>query len=280
MNRCGTKSLLVVSLAFVLAASTAAQTYWMHPGRDKNVTLQMFKPKFDHENNLGTLTSVWFLSGRFEASDRVDIFVDLPVSNLDWDEDLYSSHEDQSLIGNPYVGIEARASARHTPLSVIGRFGIRPPLASDDKWGAVELGYIICFDRLEAFFPDYWSLTFGLGSSRALEGESGIRHSANVDGVVIVPTEEHWDTELFLNYNFEMWFQAPKFKFGAGFAGRWQATAEDVDFGEASVHQLGFTGVLDLGSFDPGFHVRVPIDDTLSDIVDYVYGLSFSIDLP
>jgi len=277
MDRCGTKLLLVAILAVSLAGSISAQTYWMHPGAGKNVTLQIFKPKFDHGDGIGTLTSSWFFSGRFEASERVDIFVDIPVSNLDLDASVWSNVGSETLIGNPYLGIEARPSARHAPLSVIGRVGFRPPLASDEKWSAVEIGYITCFDRLEAFIPNYWSITFGLGHSHA--SENGVRYATNIDGVVMLPTEDGPDTEMFLNYNFEIWFQAPKFRFGAGFAGRWQATAEDTDFSEASVHQMGLAGVFDLGSFDPGFHVRIPIDDDFNEILDYVYGVSFSFDV-
>ncbi len=79
---------LFVVTVFLMGSSVAAQTYWMWPGNENSISLEVLKPDFSRGvDGFQTLTTVWFLSGRFEATDRLSIFVDLPLSNDDWSSD-------------------------------------------------------------------------------------------------------------------------------------------------------------------------------------------------
>lgn len=277
MGRTIVKGIAASALVLTLAGTSAAQTHWLHPGEGNNVTLQAFKPKFSGEMGLSTLTSVLFLSSETKIGETIDLVVDVPLVNVDYDESFPYAGDNETLIGNPYIGLEARLNERDAATTTIGRVGVRPPLAPDDKWEASFIGFLTCPYRLEALVPDLWSFTFGGGFG--IEQDSGFRLKSNVDAVILVPTRDGADTEIYLNYNLTAWLRASDLKFGAGVGGRWHASGGDPDFGESSLHQLGFAGVVDLGVVQPGLHLRVPLDDDLSDWIDYVYGFSLSFEV-
>ena len=66
-------------------------------------------------------------------------------------------------------------------------------------------------------------------------------------------------------------------RFGAGFTGRLLASESDLDFGERSVHHLGATLAAKFRGVEPGLHFRLPIDEDLSDITNYVFGLNVTV---
>lgn len=265
---------LVLLAAFFWGSAASAQTYWMYPGETNTISLEVHKPKFDRAEGFGTLTTIWFLSGRFRAGDKLSVCLDMPVSNVDIDKTVHPTHDDETLFGNPYFGIEGRLSELDAPHIITARLGLRPPLASDEKMGAADIGFFTAYDRFEALIPDWWTVQGGFGYSRTLEG--GIKYSVNIDGNLILPTEDGPDNELLLNYNLAFLFPVEKVSFGAGFNGRWLVTESDLDFGQATIHQLGFVGKYDFGQFSPGLHLRIPIDEDLSDIIDYMYGFNLT----
>ncbi len=267
-----------VLLAVVLIGGTAtAQYHWLYPGSEKSVSLQMLKPKISDRDGFGTLNTVWFLSGKFPASNRVSVVVEFPISNLVYDQVGARSSRDETGIGHPYLGVEARLTGGESPHVFSGRIGFRPPLGSDEKPGAAEIGMVTDYLRLEAFYPDHWSATTGFGYSHTME--AGFKYSANIDAVYWTPSEGDMDSELFLDYNLTFLQILERFRFGGGVAGRWVATSEDGDFGDESIHQVGFTGTYDFGSFRPGLQLRLPLDEPISELLDYMYGFTLTVNL-
>jgi len=266
--------LAIVILAVMLLSPLAtAQNYWLYPGEEKSISLEIYKPKYAYAENVGFFNSVWFISGHFKAGERLSVFVEIPVSFFDIDEDK-SYYEDETLLGNPYIGFVSKSPMTSQSQLFVSRVGARLPIASDEKMNASVNGWATNFNRFEAFFPDILTLTAGLGFE--IEAQSGIEYLINFDGAIMIPTEGEGDSELFLDYNFAIWFPLEQINFGAGFAGRLLATESDLDFGERTFHQFGFTGNYKTGNFKPGIHFRVPLDDDLTEIVDYVYGINLT----
>ena len=260
---------VVVLTVMMLSPLATAQNYWLHPGEEKSLSLEIYKPKYAEDENVGFFNSVWFISGHFKAGDKISVFVEIPVSFFDINEDK-SYYEDETLLGNPYIGFVSKSPMTNQSQLFVGRVGVRLPIASDEKRNASVNGQATTFNRFEAFFPDIFTLTAGLGFE--IEAQSGIEYLINFDGAMMIPTEGEGDSELFLDYNFAIWFPFEKINFGAGFAGRLLVTESDLDLGERTFHQFGFTGNYKTGQFKPGIHFRMPLDDDLTEIIDYVYG--------
>ena len=64
-----------------------------------------------------------------------------------------------------------------------------------------------------------------------------------------------------------------------GITGRWYLTAPSGGAGENTFHQIGITAGPRVGRFNPAFHIRVPMDEDLSDFIDYVWGVSVNVDV-
>jgi hypothetical protein len=265
-----------------LAGSAAAQDYWMYPGQTNSLSLQVFKSDFaerlwweDEGVDYGLLTSCWVMSARVRAADNVRVFVSLPLSNVVWELDDESGG--LTLIGNPYFGLEIGAEDPEKVARPVGRIGIRPPVASDEKGAASFLAEQTLFNSFEGYFPKIWTLQLGMGTDLVSHG--GITGSINVDVATMIPSEGDADSEIFGNYNLALMYGSDGFTGGFGLAGRIWMTEGDMDFGERTTHQLGFTGGYRIGSFQPGAHFRVPLDEDLRDYVDFIYGVSLTFNM-
>ncbi len=261
----------VILMLMLLPVSAFAQNYWMSPGEDNSVSLEFHKVKFAGDLELGFRNSVVFLSGNFGSSEKFRILVEVPVSIYDPKPSPFD--ESETLLGNPFIGFEYRKPSDDGSKSLIGRLGIRPPLASDEKFDATVMGLITTFNRFEAFIPDLFTVSAGGGYHQI--SENGTKSAFDFDASLMIPTE-NGDAELFVNYNLALWVPSGDLNFGIGFAGRLIATEGDLDFGERTVHQLGLSGNYNSGSFKPGIHFRIPLDDDIADIVDLTYGVDFT----
>lgn len=69
-------------------------------------------------------------------------------------------------------------------------------------------------------------------------------------------------------------------RIGGGLTGRLWATAEEGNLWEITVHQFGFAANFGSGRFQPGLHLRVPLDDDWEwTPMKYVYGINFTVKL-
>ena len=175
--------------------------------------------------------------------------------------------EPETIIGNPYVGLEFRKPGS----SVFTEIGGRIPVTPDDKFSASSIGGSADFDRLEAFASDLLAITGKINY-----------HNKNASNLVIrlrggptvwIPTDEG-DTELLLDYSAQVGYEGQQVSVIGGLTGRLIVTEEDLDFGERTFHHLGASASLNLGTVSPGIHFRIPIDEDLSDSIDSVLGLN------
>ncbi len=252
-----------------------AQNHWMCPGGEKSISLEIFKPRFASAKGYELPNTVWILSERMLTTDNnASIVIDLPIVQMDIDNDMHPSDEDQILIGNPYFGLEWPLPLDDASKSLCVGVGWRIPLASDEKWDATSMGLVTMPNRFEAFIPDLMTLSLRLGFLQTLE--SGLNYTVNIAAAWMIQTEVGGDSELFADYNAYIWLPAKKVKLGCGLAGRIWVTQEHGSIGERTTHQLGFAGNYDFGIFTPGLHLRIPLDSDLTEELDYVYGFSLA----
>jgi hypothetical protein len=210
------------------------------------------------------------LSARIRASDNVAVFVSLPISNvvMNYEDESYGL----SLIGNPYLGLEIGQNDTSKAARPV-RIGFRLPIASDEKYRATEIG-AQTFNSLEGFAPDLLTLQLGMGSDYVSRG--GVTTSFNLDVATLIPVGVGGDIEVLGYYNLSVMLRNSGFSGGFGFAGRIWISGCDMDFGERTAHQLGFTVGYQIGAFRPGAHFRVRLDEYPRDYIDNVYGISLT----
>jgi len=86
-------------------------------------------------------------------------------------------------------------------------------------------------------------------------------------------------TELFIGYSAQVGYESEAVSVLGGFTGRANLTESNSDFGDRSAHQIGFNTSVGLGKIKPGVHFRLPLDKSLKDALDFVFGLNLGVQL-
>ena len=98
---------------------------------------------------------------------------------------------------------------------------------------------------------------------------------------LFVPTEGGGDPELLADYSLQLGYEGERFGFLGGLTGRtWLTTGGYGTFAERTTDQLAVAASVQLGNVRPGVHFRVPLDDGLSEIVNFVVGINVGYRLP
>lgn len=283
--------LLLLMSVSVLSAD--AQSLWTRPYKGNQIALEVLKPSLETgaAEERSPLTSTTFVSGTFLLSERAAIVLDLPVAHYNStiqapdDEGLTGATAvqppsvdlppgpatvRQTELGNPYVGLALGPAT----VPFLLEAGVRVPLAaSHDVAGA--LGQLADYDRSEAFAANQFSaqmlLNYRLGITRKLS----VRLRGG--GLTTVDTQEK-DNHLFGRYSAQAWYEGDRLILGTGFTGRALLTKGGT-VSHRSVHHLGGTFMAHFESVQPGLLLRVPLDSTLSDTVNLIWGVTLSVSL-
>lgn len=269
--------LIVLGLLATLVGATKAraQGSWVRTGEGaRSFALEVQKPSFEADE-FTFLTTVLVLSGEFPVSDGISAELELPFAHAGFDAPFASSSSSRTF-GNPYVG----AAFYRDDGSGSLRVGVRLPLArefGDDDF-ATGVGVLSDQDRMERFPPDVLSL-LGLGEHRSTL-ETGLTWALHGGGSVMTPTSGRGETEGYLLYGagIEAPFQAVRL--GAGLTGRMIVTESELGLGERTIHQVSFSGRLDRGRVRPAVQYRLPVDDDLGQVLDWVLSLGVEIRAP
>lgn len=268
-------SLAAMSFATLVPASLSAQSIWLDRSADKTVGLEVLIPNFKDEDGVSGWAA--FLSLRAPLSNQLHFVGEMPFAHGSFESrSIFIDSGSQNSIGNPYFGIEI--GRQGSP--VFGEIGARVPLASEDKFGATLVGLVTDFDRLEAFAPKMLPLTAMLNYHHKEASGFAIRLRGGPSFLINTDKDEFEDgSELFIGYSAQAGYESEQVSILGGVTGRANMTEENADFGERSVHQLGFNASVGLGNVRPGIHFRLPLDDDLKDSMDFVMGFNLGIQL-
>jgi len=260
---------LALFAVFTAASSASAQSVWTDQSSEGGVSLEFVKPQFAGENKPDFLTSVAYLSSRFAIGPKVLAEVELPVSRFSYSSDNWDASE--TAIGNPYLGVRIPGNGVDT------RIGIRLPVASSDDGSALGIGFVGDYDRFEAYLPDV--LTVSSSVMGLLKPSDQFTLKLGGGPVVSVLTKDTGgdQAEVFAQYALLAEVKTSPVIVQGGFTGRAIVTESDLSFAERSVHQFGLGVTRSSGTFRPGAHLRVPIDDDLGDAIDFVVGVHFTV---
>ncbi len=266
----------LVLLAVICTAgpdlTARAQATWLLPRNLNALTLEVLKPVFGGDmTNVRFASSAWVVEGRYavDAARRTYVTIDLPVAHFGVED-----AESNTAIGNPYIGITN--FAREAP--IVYDLGLRLPVASENGGGFT--GLFADFDRFEAYAENTFSMR---GTMSYFPSRSGDWVLLTRLGTSVLyntsPPQGDAKADLYANYALFTWYISARVQAGLGFSGRFLIT-DPGSISERTVHQLGASFQADLSSVIPGLHVRLPLDDDLTEIIDVVVGLSVVVPLP
>jgi len=262
-------AILVTCAVTCLQSGLSAQSLWTDQTSDRAIFVEFLKPEFEGADDTDFLTSDIFLSGRFPITSVVAAEAEVPFSRYGIDNGAVE--RSQSAVGNPYLGARIQSSALTT------RVGVRFPVASSDDGTALTSGRLADYDRFEAFLPDVFSVNASFAGPTQLS-ESFV---LNIGGgpLLLLFTEDTGgdESEIYAQYFLMPQYNGQYVTVKAGVTGRALMTESDLDFGERSTHQLGMAAALNHGTVRPGLHLRVPLDEGLSEDVDYILGVNATV---
>ena len=271
-------------MACTMAVTVHAQSIWLPPSNGNQVSLEIVK--VDYNDNVAdvTFTSlVWYFSGRITPIPALTLVGELPVSRMDENEwPFYSYDPDpQTAFGNPYLGGEYRSVGG----SVITEFGLRLPVAPDDKGDAELQGVWSDADRWEAWLPNLVSMRLRIGMDATTPTPSmQLVTRFRVGPTLWIPTEGDNDVELFADAVAGLWFQPRNAMFGLTLSSRTLLTEQGPNFWHRSEFQLGLDANATFGRLRPGVHFHVPLGDeglwATGTATNFTYGLNLTVLFP
>jgi len=260
--------LLLAACLALVAVPASAQSVWLDREHRPSVLGEVLFPTFEG-GDTEFPTWAWFIAGKLPVGSGTSLVLELPYAHGDVGGGEGSS---AGSIGNPYVGFDYQPK----PSGLVLEAGLRLPLESDEEFLPFIVGTASDVARWEAFWPNLVPVRIGIhyhhGPSRTT---TPIAWDLRVVPTAWIPTEEG-DTEFFFGYGGTIRYEGAEARIGAGLDGRWLATSDNADFGEASYHQLDLAADFLRGSVRPGLQVKVPLDDALLS-VDVVWGLTLTV---
>ncbi|MFC1559404.1 hypothetical protein ACFL39_02325, partial [Gemmatimonadota bacterium] len=230
------------------------------------IRIEWAKPSMD---NTELLNSAFFIGGWMDLGKTLDLDISLPFGMFN-----HETFDNESGIGNPRIGV-----TKSTGGALSYSLGLSVPLASDDKGFANMTGALTDPMRQGAFLVDTWTVDGMVSFMKANEG--GVSFYAGVGPAVAIPTDDAFDTEIFVNFYGAGMYGIDKFKFGAGISGFFWASADDGEFwitgDDTFVYQAMVGGTYNMDSVNPGLWISMPLSEDYKDAVSTIIGLSIGI---
>jgi hypothetical protein len=267
------RSLLTLAiLAASLTASDASAQSLLPEGPAKGLWMEGSRTSFwvfDQE----VPTAVWFLGGRLPVSGRVSAVFDIPFSHARID--LMGSSKSSSVAGNPYLGVEFRAS----PELVVSMSTRLPLTSADDESFADVLAILADPQRLEAFaMHAVPASVFAAYTGQLAPGLSLRAHGGTTR--IFRTRKDLPDPDTMLDYGLMTTYDWKSVRTGLGLSGRWNTTARDAsNQSDDSINYTALTLDLRVGSVRPGLSARVPMDSDHRNLAGASLGLYLQIPL-
>ena len=247
----------------------------MNPIYASQITLQALKPNFNGPDNTTFTTGAYFLNYKIRLNAAIDLIGDFSLAHFA-DEGNFGFSTAQTSAGNPFLGLRVHGRDSHFS----GDFGLRIPVVSNTKFMAAFTGIVSDFDRFEAFLAHQVPISANLNYTANLSRDVSLLMKAG--GTFLVNTDKdpfEDSSELYLQYALGLRQHSRKVQSMIAFSGRLHVTESNLDFGQRTFHQLGFSADLLFRQISPGVEVRIPLDRDLTTILDFVAGVRITVPL-
>jgi hypothetical protein len=256
-------------------SSVGAQSLWFPPSDRPMLTIEALKPDLDTEYKITRTSSVWHIGAKFPIGKVVTGIFELPFVHFDADStkvqhagDGYSSVNDESLIANPYAGIEIK----FPNTDLFWRIGTRLRFVSDEELLAAAYGIFTDYQRWDGFWPEIHTISTTLGAYNFPE-QTGAGYRVGVSSSLSFEFDRD-ESFVFGEYFGQFWYKWPAVNLGIGISGRGHIKGEGMAVEKRARHRFGAVVQFGRGSIRPGLHFQVPLNTDDRDILNFVAGLN------
>ncbi len=261
-------TLLIVTIVCV-GATAEAQSIWTDRSSDRAIGVELLAPNFGGNSTVYS-GYVLTLSSRIALSNSLRLVIEAPFAH--GTITTSSSSLSQNIVGNPYLGLEIATRKPFLYMEV----GARIPIVSDEQDIATTIGVRSDIDRFEAYAPNIVQIsgavniqpviTSGLGFRLRIGPtyDIGIRQPSNT-----VTTQS---SDLYLLYSEQLYYKNELVNIGLGLTGRTILTNARTN--DRTVDMFEVAAKMYIGKFEPGMTMRLPLDQSLSNVLDFTYGFT------
>ncbi len=264
---------------FVTTSGVSAQPIQFDKDTKSAFDVELRLPQFKNGEDQNITGSKLIISLRQRVSNDLRLVCSLPLAHTSYEYGYYyRSEESEDVIGNLYLGMEG--GGIKSPL--LYDFGVSLPTAGNDQINASIVGIMSDIARFADFAPEYTIFHCRIGYY--LKTPQNIVFQAKAGPVVWLNTggseyDSRNNTELFYNYEGELWYKADRFGLGAGISGIVIMSDEELLGESRNVTEMGFGANATFGHVTPGLFCKIPLSKSLSEIIDVTYGLNLQVKL-
>jgi hypothetical protein len=256
----------------VTTSCVVAQPVWTDKYSARGVTVDylrpLFKDGFLEAESISGSTSITYISARIPVSKTLRLKPEIPIGYASIVVDGIA--ETTTTFGNPYLGLEVLGSDGTSTAEI----GLRLPTIFSET-PLTQIAIATDFDRFESFALETAAVT---GSFVGRNKSADMQMEVAGGVTVLIPFDDR-DTDIYGQYAGQIAFRANKLGFITGLTGRILFTEPNINYGQRSTHQIGFSMIAYFGAFRPGITARLALDRPLRDWINAVVGINASYEI-
>lgn len=267
----------IIPILLMIGLATANRLYAQLPveliDRNGAISLSFNKPNFTQESHRTFLSSVLTLSGHQDITPAFSLLFSIPYVNIGFKETIGFRINSSNIMGNPKIGFAVQAPT--SPISL--NMGLRFPIVENvnrSNISAVFFGSVTQFvEDLEAYTADHMPVEANVVFFQ--KGVNGPFARLSGGAAFWIPTEDFAEKELYFLYSLGSGIISRSYTVYGEFTGRFLATNDNEP--DTNFNQIKFAGAFGSGKIRPGVKFLLYVDDELSNLVDFVAGISLTL---
>ena len=281
------KIILLLCIVMGWVGIIRAQSPWLSDTRLSTVSLEWDKPLFDDRSidrdEITTVSSVLFLTGRMRIRENFRFVAELPLSHFGYENNNPLGGDDNStVLGNLYVGTIYDINTGNLNTHTFVELGVRIPTTPNpktEKHFGGDTGRFAELERSEAFTSDVWGIPLIANHVTSVRGPLAVRLRLGTIYDLFIDEQEDVANQMHLLYGLTALGRQSTVEAYLGFSGRNQfmGLPSGLDFWDSGLTQIRAGIARPFRNITPGIYLRKPLGENYNRAVDLAYGFSIEI---